>query len=228
MTREEYVSYIKRTLGAPIVDVETEPLLGDIVDDAFRDVRQYITDTRFMTVNYSSKGIDLKDRKVNTVVQIFRTKNPSRITGFEDIYALNTMTSANTSQSNVLMSDYLYRTQLNQLKSTMSTDLDFTYDKETRMLYINTFFPKPTKLTIAYIPEFESVEEVTEDYWVNYIRRLALALAKESLGRVRGKYELSSSLYKLDGSSLVAEGISERDAIRAELKENSDIALPID
>ena len=53
-------------------------------------------------------------------------------------------------------------------------------------------------------------------------------LSKITLGRVRGKYELSSSLYKLDGSELLQEGIAERDAIRQELKEDHDLVLPMD
>ena len=65
-------------------------------------------------------------------------------------------------------------------------------------------------------------------FWINYIQRLSLAFTKEALGRVRGKYNLSSSLYSLDGATLLQEGIAERDAVREELVENSDLAFPID
>lgn len=81
---------------------------------------------------------------------------------------------------------------------------------------------------MVYIPEFEDVSDVKEMFWVNYIQRLALAFTKESLGRIRSKYELSSSLYKLDGNSLVQEGISERDTIRQELSDISDTVFPTD
>jgi len=229
MTRDEYIDDIKLSLGAPVVEVEIQEMLGKIVDMAFREIKRYIVDTRFVTVPYSKGPIDLKKYKVDSVIQLFRTANPSRVADFTDIYSLATVSQSNaTSSVNLLMSDYLYRTQLNQLKSTMTTDLDFTYDKEERKLYVNTFYPKPINLTIVYVPEFKDVSDVKEDYWVNYIRRLSLALAKETLGRVRGKYELSSSLYKLDGGTLLSEGIAERDAIRAELNENSDIVFPMD
>lgn len=227
MTREEYIEDIKISLGAPIVDVEVESLLGKIVDKAFREVRRYIVDTCFVTIPYNSTGINVGKYKIDSVVQVFRTKNPSQSLNLEDIYTISAMNPSATSV-NLYMSDYLYRTQLNQIKNTMSTDLDYTYDKESQILYINAVYPKPQYVTLAYVPVLEDVSDIKESYWENYVQRLSLAFAKETLGRVRGKYELSSSLYKLDGPQLISEGISERDAIRQELSENSDIVFPID
>ena len=226
MTREEYIEDIKISLGAPVVDLEVEELLGKLVDKAFREVKRYIVETRFLTLPYSDAGIDLTEYKVDSVIQIFRAKNPNRVADFSDIYALSSVYNANTTSTSLLMSDYLYRTQLHQLKSGMSTDLDFTYDKP--ILHIATFYPRPDKVTIAYIPDFQDVSEVKEQFWINYINRLALANTKEALGRVRGKYKLSSSLYSLDGDTLVSEGIAERDAIRAELNDISDVVFPMD
>ncbi len=228
MTREEYVADIKLSLGAPIINVETEELLPEIVDKAFREVSRFITDTRFVTIPYTTTGIDVSKYNINTVIGIYRTVNPSRVADFTDIYSLSSLNTAYTSSTNLLLSDYLYRTQMNQLKSTITTDLDFTYDKEAQVLYINTFYPNPQRVTLAYIPEFKDVSDIKEMFWVNYIQRLSLAYAKIILGRVRGKFELSSSLYKLDGDKLTQEGIEERDAIRAELVENSDLVFPID
>lgn len=228
MTREEYIEDIKITLGAPVVKIHVEANIGLYVDKAFREVSRFITETRFKTVNYSNGPIDTKDLGINTVVQLFRTHNPSRVPDLSDIYSLTTINTANVSSTNLILSDYVYRTQLNQLKSEMTTDLDFTFDKDDQKLYVNTFYPKPQRLTIVYIPEFRDVSEVHEMFWITYIQRLALAFAKEAEGRVRSKYELSSSLYKLDGDSLISEGITERDAVRQELVENSDIAFPMD
>ena len=228
MTREEYIDDIKTSLGAPVVDIELEnQLIGKIVDRAFKEVSRYITETRYVTVPFSGDVIDVKGLKISSVVQIFRTDSPSRIGDLTDPIAIAAL-SQNSSLSGLSLSDYAYRTQLAQLKSTITTDLDFTFDKVEDKLYVNTFHPKPSRLTIGYIPEFKDVSEVTEQYWVNFILRLAIAFTKETVGRVRSKYELSSSLYKLDGDRLVSEGIAERDAVRQELDENSDIVFPID
>ena len=229
MTREEYIEDIKLSLGAPVIDIEIESTLGLLVDKAFREVKPHITETRFVTVPYDNNSpIDTKPYDISAIVQIFRTSNPSRVADITDVYALSTLNIANSTSSNLLLSDYMYRTQMNQLKSSISTDLDFTFDKEDQKLYINTFYPPPQALTLVYIPEFRDVSEVKEQFWINYIQRLSLAFSKEALGRVRSKYELSSSLYKLDGGDLVSEGITERDAIRQELSDNSDLVFPID
>lgn len=228
MTREEYIEDIELELGSPIVEIENREVLGKLVDKAFREIRQYILETRYLTISYTSTRIDVSPYKINSVVQILRTTNPSRIGDFTDIYSLSTLNAANNSPANLMLSDYVYRTQMNQLKSTMSTDLDFTFDKATQSLYINTYYPRPDKVTVVYIPEFSDVSDVKEQYWTNYIQRLSLAYAKISLGRIRGKYELSSSLYKVDGSQLIQEGLSERDQIRQELVENTDLVFPID
>lgn len=228
MTRDEFIEDVKLSLGAPFVDIEVESIIGKLVDKAFREVSRYIVETRFATVSYSDKGIDVSKYGIESIVQIFRTSNPSRVADFTDIYSLSTLNQANSSSVNLLLSDYLYRTQLAQVKSTITTDMDFTFDKADQKLYVNTYYPQPTQITLVYIPVFKDVSDVKEMYWINYIQRLSLAFTKEALGRVRGKYELSSSLYKLDGDTLLSEGIAERDAIREELNENSDVVFPID
>lgn len=227
MTREEYINDIKISLGAPVVDVEIESIMGQLVDKAFREISRFITEARFITVPYAN-AIDVSDYKINSVMQIFRTDNPSRVGDFSDIFALGAINIGNLSSSSLLMSSYYYRTQMNQLKSTMKTDMEFTYDKAAKTLYVDSFYPPPGKITIVYIPEYKDVSDVTEMFWINYIQRLSLAFCKEALGRVRGKYNLSSSLYSLDGDTLLSEGIAERDAVREELVENSDLAFPID
>lgn len=229
MTREEYINDIKITLGSPTVKIETDDnVIGQLVDKAFREISRFITETRYVTIPYSKNGIDVSSYKINTVISILRTNNPSRVADITDVYALSSLNNASSSSTNLLLSDYLYRTQLNQLKSTISTDLDFTYDTEDKILYVNTFYPTPDRITLIYIPEFEDVSDVKEMFWINYIQRLSLAFVKEAVGRIRSKYELSSSLYKLDGGNLISEGITERDAVRQELNDNSDLAFPID
>lgn len=230
MTREEYIDDILISLGAPIVDVENEELLGKLVDKAFREVRRFIVKATYKTAPYQKVGgIDLSKDRVDSVIQIFRTANPGLVFDPTDVFSMSALSSANgVSAGSTILNDYEYRTQLNQLKATISTDLDFTFDPDTKRLYVNTYFPTPTQLTIVYVPEFKDVSEIKEQYWINYIQRLSLAFAKETLGRIRGKYDLSSSLYKLDGATLVSEGIQERDQIREELVENTDLMFPID
>lgn len=229
MTRDEYIEDIKLSLGAPIIDIENEEVIGKFVDKAFREVTQYIVRTSYLTISYRQDGIDLSNMKVAAVIQIFRTANPGMVYDPTDVFSMSALSSSNgISPGSTILNDYEYRTALAQVKSTISTDLDYTYDLETKRLYVNTYFPTPTQVTLVYTPEFRDVSEIREPYWITYIQRLALAFCKEAIGQIRGKYDLSSSLYKLNGSSMVEQGITERDAIRQELVDNYDIFFPLD
>lgn len=234
MTREEYIEDIKLSLGAPVVEVEIEDYIGKLVDKAFREVSRYIVDTRYATVPYArcinTSEINEINKKIDSVISVIRTSNPTMTTDLQDAFSLSMYSAGGISSAAAtgLLNNITTRMQVHQLKSTMSTDMDFTYDKEDKKLYLSAFYPYPSKVTIIYSIKHQDVKEIEDQYWVNYINRLALAFTKEALGRVRGKYDLSSSLYKLDGDTLLAEGIAERDAVRAELNENSDVAFPID
>lgn len=228
MTREEYIEDIKISLGAPIVDVEIEEILGKLVDKAFREIRPTIEEIRYETVPYSPTGIDVRQYQIDTIIMVLRTQSPTRISSLTDVFALSALNIGNNSPQGLLLSDYTARLQISQIKNTISTDRDWTYDSADEKLYINMNYPVPPQVTLVYLPKLKDVSDVRDDYWIKYIQRLSLAFAKESLGRVRGKYKLSSSLYDLDGDQLVAEGIAERDAVRQELKEDNDLAFPID
>lgn len=81
-----------------------------------------------------------------------------------------------------------------QIKNTMSTDLNFIFDKSKNYLYINSAFDKPKYIAVTYIPRFDNVEEVTSDYWIDIIIRMAVALTKITLGNIRGKYTQTNAL----------------------------------
>jgi len=231
MLREDYIEDIKLSLGAPIVEVEIEDYIGKQVDRAFREISRYIVATRYATIPYA-RCIDTSEinNQIDSVVMVLRTTNPTMTTDLEDAFSLSMYSAGGITDgaSTGLLNNITTRLQVHQLKSTLRTDMDFTYDSAGHKLYVSAFYPYPSKVTVVYTTKFITVNEVEEQYWVNYIERLALAFCKEALGRIRGKYDLSSSLYKLDGDTLLSEGIAERDAIRAELTENSDVVYPID
>ena len=90
------------------------------------------------------------------------------------------------------------------------------------------FCPWDNQITIVYVPDYQSVEEITEVYWVDFIIRLATAYAKQVLGRIRSKYSLNSAQYGLDGETLLAEAKEEIAEITTYLRSNVDLAFPID
>lgn len=102
-----------------------------------------------------------------------------------------------------------------QTRNTMSTDLQFRFDKHTNYLYINVL-DNPEKITIEYIPVYKDVSEVKSDYWIDMIMNLSIALAKVTIGRIRSKYTSSNMPWTLD-TSILEEGQTELTALREKL-----------
>ena len=51
-----------------------------------------------------------------------------------------------------------------QIRNTVSTDLQFRFDKHTNQLYINIASDKPEYITIEYVPLYKDVSEIVSDY----------------------------------------------------------------
>lgn len=58
--------------------------------------------------------------------------------------------------------------------------------------------------------------------------KLAVALAKVTVGRIRSRYTQSNALWTQDGEALLAEGNEELTALRQHMMENSQLVFPID
>ena len=120
-----------------------------------------------------------------------------------------------------------YNTML-QMRNTISTDMSWKEDKEGKKLYINSAYDVPKMVTIEYIPIYQSVEEVEDDYWTDQIAKLSMALVKITLGRIRSFSTQTNALWTLDGDTLLAEGNAEAQAIRQSLVDNMNFMYPID
>ena len=101
-------------------------------------------------------------------------------------------------------------------------------DKSSNKLYINIATAKPQKITIEYIPVFEDVSEIKSDYWIDIIIRLATAIAKVTLGRIRSRYTQSNALWTQDGQTMLEEGNAELNDIREKLQASTQLCYPID
>lgn len=227
MTTEQYVNDILFSLGDPIVEVEIKDYIPKIVDMAFREIKHYISDTRTMTIPFAEKTHleDPKKYPIDSIVYIMRGQSQMTDADLQDVmYMMLNRTSLETST----LTNYSVALLTQQAKNTLATDLDFHWDKDNRDLYVYANYPKPQSITIVYIPEYNVIEDIKEPFWENLLKRLALALSKQMLGRVRSKYKLNSATYELDGDTLLSEAQSELAEIRQYLDENNDLLLPID
>ena len=130
------------------------------------------------------------------------------------------------------LQDYLLNfmaySTISQMRNTLSTDLDYKYDKNAEKIYITVDNNIPTNITIEYIPAYEDVSEVTSDYWIDIIQRLALAYTKIALGRIRSRYTQSTALWEQAGATMLEEGNTEKRELEEVLRTNSMLFIPKD
>lgn len=234
LIREE----VKLKLTGGVLELELDDATIDkVINSAFREVQRYINTTAIVKLKYAP-CIDLSTIKVSTVVDVYRTQ--SYMSGDADVsnsmldpmyvaqwQLLSGLGGPGFNINNFGYNYAAWNTSL-QIKNTLSTDLNFIFDKPTNRLYINCAFDKPEYIAIRYIPRFDSVEEVTSDYWIDIIIRLAVALTKVTLGRIRGRYTQSNALWTQDAQQLLEEGNNELNELRTYLQDNNVIMFPMD
>jgi hypothetical protein len=228
MTLAEYTEEISFQLGGTVLDLEIANDLPRCVQRAFREVKRYVTTPAYITIPWNSNNggntVNLKDKNIYSVINVMRPDSYNSLSvNSLDVFGLAQSYSAVTN-----LDAYMNRMLRLQQMNTISTDLDFVWDAHRKELSIMMNPPYTNQVTIVYIPDYQSVEEITEVYWVDIILKLATAYAKQVLGRVRSKYTLNSAQYSLDGETLLNEAKEEIAEINTFLKSNVDLAFPID
>lgn len=224
MTIQEYIDEVEFSLGAPVVNLEIKGYTERFIMRAFRELKRYISTPSFITVPYAGTAIDLSSYNVYTVINVMRNQ-PTYGTFIQDADVFS-LASSYYNMNNI--DNYTNRMLILQQRNTISTDLDYLWNPDTKQLLISTNPPFPPALTIQYVKDFKDVSEVTDPYWVDILLRLSIAYSKQALGRIRSKYKLQGAQYDLDGDTLIQEANSEIETIRNHLIENCDINYPID
>lgn len=216
---KKIVMYIENQLGGQILDLELKPEdIKQIVDQAFEEIKHYMTDTYTVTVPYAN-CIDLKDYNIDSVESVLRGQD-SILTGIPfQMPAMDLMNVTGVYR----LDDYTNALLIKRNLNILATDMEFMWDKPNHKLYVYANPNIPTYVTINFKPEYFSVEDIREDYWETQLRKLALGMCKVILGRIRSKYTSNSAKYQLDGNTLLAEGNSEIQQVRQFLDDNKDI-----
>lgn len=237
MNIQAYRDEIRFKLTGGVLRLEIDDSALDCaINSALREIQRYICSTRVVTIPYQ-KCIDVKDLKVNSISRIYRTESyttgPDTMgtTPVDPMYAAQWQMLSGTGNL-YNFQDYVYDfaawNTLLQIRNTISTDLAFIYNKDSEKLYINMSQNFPTHITIEFVPRYEDVSEIKSDFWIDILMRLALAITKQTLGRIRSKYTQSNALWELDGDKLLEEGTNELNELREYLLTNSQLIYPID
>lgn len=216
---KQIVKYIENNLGGQVLDLELTPEnIKEIVEQAFEEIKHYMTDLYTVTVPYA-QCIDLKKYNVDSVESVMRGQD-SILTGMPfQMPAMNLMNITGIYN----LEDYTNALIIKRNLNTLATDMDFYWDKPNRKLYVYANPNIPTAVTINFKPEYFSVADIRESFWETQLRKLALGMCKIVIGRIRSKYTSSSAKFQLDGPTLLSEGNTEVQQVRDFLQNNKDI-----
>lgn len=240
-----YREEIRLKLTGSMLDLELDDLtIDNIIQSGLREIQRYICSTRLITIPFS-KCIDLseikennKNIKVSSVVGIYRTEG--YISDSTSGYSNQAIDPMQASQWQLIsgtgnlynFQDYVYNygayNTLLQIRNTTSTDLAFRYDKASNKLYINISSNPPSKITVEYVPRYDSVDEINSDYWIDVLIQICIAISKITVGRIRSRYKQSNAIWSQDGEQILSEGLTELNSLREKLQKDTQLCYGID
>lgn len=225
MRMEEIVDEVSFLLGFPANDNVENLSIERAVLIAFRELKRYMRTPVEKTVPYSTR-IDLKAVGIHTTKVLYVQAAAPRIgltmsnidSGNVFQLAASVKTYSGVGQSgNINIDPIMTEMAMAQVRNTISTDFQFTYDKTNQVIYCAHRDPRPATVTVRYVPDFQDVSEIVEQTYIDYLVRMSTANMKLALGRSRSKYTVSDSNVSYDGDTLLAEANAELEAIRTEL-----------
>lgn len=227
MKMSEIVTQIGFDLGLPTSDNVESQQIEQAVQIAFRELKRYIKNPVDKTVPFSTR-IRLSDVGIITrkVLYVYASRPRIGLTMstidsgnvFQVAAAVNVYSSiGNTASINI--DPIMTEMAMAQVRNTLSTDFQWKYDLDNDVVYVTHRDPRPTHVTIRYVPDYQDVSEIKSLTWQDYLIRLAEAHMKKSLGRARSKYTIEGSNVSLDGNILLDEANAELEQIREELQQ---------
>ena len=227
MTMDEIVQEVSFMLGFPANENVEGMDIRQAVNIAFRELKRYIKSPVDKTVPFSTR-IKLKEAGINTKKVLYCYAAYPRIgltmssidsgNVFQVAAAVNVY-SAIGNTSNINIQPIQTEMAMAQVRNTLSTDFQWKYDPQNDVIYCTHRDPRPSVVTIRYVPIYQDVSEIISDTWIDYLVRMSIANMKIALGRSRSKYTIEGSNVKLDGETLLSEANAELETIRAELKD---------
>ena len=240
MERTQYIEHIKLMLTGGVLRCElSDDTLSKILDIALDELQRYIDQSKFITVPFA-RCIDLSGSNVSSVVAVYRTKGylsgydgtQGNVADTDPFQAQLWRVFSNNGQM-YLLNDYVLNyasfATLLSMRSAQSTDLAFRVDRSSHKLYVNVSEDMPASITIEFIPKFQDVNEIEDAYWIDILKRLAVAHAKVIVGTVRTKYTNgSTNTWGINGELMLTMGNEELAQLRETLRTNSMLFYPVD
>ena len=225
MTMDEIKSEVQFLMGIPANENVEDLEIERSILIAFRELKRYIRTPVDKTVPYSTR-LNLSELNIHTrtVLNVFAAIPRIGLTMntidagnvFQIAAAVNTYSMiGNTTSLNI--DPIMTEMAMAQVRNTLGTDFQWNFDEQNNVIYCAHRDPRPSVVTIRYVPDFQDVSEILGYTYIDYLVRMSVANYKLALGRTRSKYTVEGSNVTLDGETLLAEGNAELEAIRSEL-----------
>ena len=246
-TYSEYINYIKLMLGAVSDNLKSIEFsdndLTNYVKIAFNEILPYISVRDRVTLPWNGKAngaVDLSEFNIRaksvTAVRRGTMQGYLNTNGLYGIWSSYSVTPDGTYPEIPLFtlggSAYCYSGSLNndpwvteklilKLLNTASGDGHFLFDYGKQLLFMNFNSQTPLSVTIDFIPEYRTAEDISNDYWTMILQKKSLALVKLALSQYRGKYSnVEGAPFTLDYQRLQNEGNELNQQIQEILEEN--------
>lgn len=225
MKMNEIVDQVNFQLGLPTNEnVEgIQPEKAVLI--AFQELKRYIRTPVEKTVPFSTRldliKLDIDTKKVlnvqASIPRIGLTMSSIDSGNVFQVAASVNLYSGIGQTSSLNIDPIMTEAAMAQVRNTLSTDFQWRYDSSNQVIYCTHRDPKPSLVTIVYVPDYKDVSEIVDNTLINYLIRMSVAYMKVSLGRSRSKYKVEGSNVSLDGDQLLQEGNEELSNIRQEL-----------
>ena len=226
MTMEEIVEQMSFELGLTATDNVEELQPQQAVKIAFRELKRYMKTPVEKTVPFTTRldlvKLGINTRRVLDVMPAYPRLGLSMGTiesgnVFQVAAAVNAFGQVGNA-STVNIDPIMIELGMAQVRNTISTDFQWTYDIENQIVMVTHRDPRPALCTVKYVPDFQDVSEIRNQTWIDYLVRLSEAHWKKAAGRARSKYKIEGSNVSLDGQELLSEANAELEQIRSELQ----------
>lgn len=228
-TRSSFKDYILRKLGAPLIKVElTDNQLDDCINDSLEEFTKYVNqEDKYIALNLSNYVANSGILLPSNVAGIFSLQENYDVTAAGDINTLgsisNIMYNAGVFPNLYAAGGWItYEIAMQHIKLSQRMTgggFQFEYNPRDKIL---TLTPDPinNQLTGHIVVGCHTIRDEDKQYGESWVKRMALAHAKTLLGTIRKKFR---GVQLLGGGevddSIADEGITEKDALMEELKE---------
>lgn len=210
MTTQELIEWVQYRLGYPVLNVEVpESTIASCIDDALDEVVPWYNKPEFITVYLGdSKCIDLSKYHISEVINVYPAD--------EVMYNSNEFFPNQSSMTNVI-NNRLENMLIHQTLGYVKDNISFMFQGD--KLYVDVGYPISKNITIEYLPKILSVEDITDQACLRFVKDFSLAFTREVLGEIRGKFRLSNNPVELDYDHQYDKSNTELERLRQAIRD---------